>query len=174
MLDESLHAAQESGNPQEEFRSSFSGQLGLGPHEQEKWYLEAIRVNEQHIGSQQNALMAKNNLALLYGAWDRAEEAAEVFESVRQSAQQMGLRYHYAMATGNLGQYRLSLNQVREGERHLKESIELCKALGAVIWHHFVPALSIRSLNRGDGQKRSMCWTNLIQARWTSLTCGTP
>ena len=158
MLDESLHAAQESGNPQEEFSIFLQrGNWASDPHEQEKWYLEAIRVNEQHIGSQQNALMAKNNLALLYGAWDRAEEAAEVFESVRQSAQQMGLRYHYAMATGNLGQYRLSLNQVREGERHLKESIELCKALGAVIWHHFVPALSNSLSEQGR-------WTEALDA----------
>ena len=69
----------------------------------------------------------------------------------------MGLRYHYAMATGNLGQYRLSLNQVREGERHLKESIELCKALGAVIWHHFVPALSNSLSEQGR-------WTEALDA----------
>ncbi len=154
MLAQSLEAAKESGHPQEQFFVFLRrGNAASDPHEQEKWYQEAIRVNEQHIGSQRNALIVKNNLALLYGAWDRAEEAAEVFESLRKSAQQMGLRYQYALCTGNLGQYRLCLNQVREGESRLKESIALCKSLGTGLWHHFLPALSHAFSEQGRWQE---------------------
>jgi len=143
MLDQSMVSARESGNPQAEFLVFLQrGNVAKDPLDKEKWFKEAIRVNDQRIGSRRNDMMVRNNLALLYGAWDRAEEAVEVFESARQSAQQMGLRYQYALTTGNLGLYRLCLNQPQQAESYLKESIALCKSLGSGLWSRFVVSLS--------------------------------
>ena len=154
MLDQSMVSAKRSGNPQAEFLVFLQrGNVATDPHQQEKWFREAIRVNEQRIGSRQNGLRVWNNLALLYGAWGRAEEAVEVFESARQSAQQLGLRYQYALTTGNLGMYLLCLNRLQQAESCLKESIALCQSLGSGLWHRFLVSLSGSLSEQGRWQE---------------------
>ena len=154
MLEQSMVSAKESGNPQEEFLVFLQrGNVATDPHQKEKWFKEAIRVNERRIGSRGNDLQVWNNLALLYGAWDRVEEAAEIFEFARQSTQQMGLRYHYAMATGNLGMCRLCLNQFQRAEACLRESIALCQSLGSGLWYRFLVSLSASLSAQGRWQE---------------------